>query len=1353
MKSMNRDKNKSTEISFSKNIILGDIEAGNNLQIGDTTTINNYYEIDSYQEKSNIPTSKIKQQFQQASFHLYEYKNYFGNLQATHINRKETDILFNWIIKQSSPKGYPLRILTGNAGSGKSVILKDLLTKLIASQIPVIGIKADRYYVESIKELENKIDIRDEMIKMIHSLLDENKTVVVIIDQLDALSLSLSAQKYISTYQILISKLKKIKGVKIILSIREFDLIYDEQFKSLLNINKAFRAENIKITVGILSKTQIKTVLKQFEIEHVKLSPTLVELLQIPLHLNVFCEIYEPTLNFDTFKTLQDLYEKLWDQKIRKINNEIAASKQQCIDFLFKIASHNKTSISSIPYLDQYSEEIRYCESSGIINIESNQIQFFHQTFLDFVFAKYFVNENISIKDFLIENAQSLKIRAKLKMIINYLKVYDEDSYIKFLSELLLDPAIRFHIKHLLITIIGFTDKPTNKEINLVFEEVLKNESIKREFLINAVGKKWIELFIEKGTLNELISENTKPSTTSNPSHQLWLHLLARGLPRNRNLTLTYLSSLPTYKHLGKEIGLYLVNLKKWDNPLAFKLYERYKEFIEQDIHIYYKILEDISKYDIIWTIENYRLYVLKTWDKTLEIDSKDSFGILDVQLMKFLFQEYPKKAFDLYLDLLKTLIYKTKLSVENKILFEDTAYIFYQEGNHNTRVSEDLLQQIRQYVRQMAETGDAIFRSFVTEYRNTNSITLLKVLVEGFLSKPIGYIDHIYEFLVILEKKETFNKRGNLQHSIRQLLKQVYPYFSKSQKNRINQLILVIAPKNEVYSQFDTDGGKKIYQYRGELMFKYLRTLPEKELATNIRLKKKYLELNRRFGNIQDKPSFQFSGIRAVPAPLPNTAYEHMSFKEWRNSFRIYGEDYKRDLFSDKGSKDQHIDKFKHHARSKPNKFYPFIKELVQENIVESIYIIKGIEGLTNADFDTTKILELLEETFELNLNLLAVHCQIRISEYLLKRKVYSNQLINYIIKIALSHEDPSDDNLPSLPDTIKTVKDPRQYGINTIRGYAVDLLCKTHSIGLEDIILKTLEEISEKDIVKVKICMIPYLPSFINIDKNRTLNIFLKLAQSDNEYILKYLMRPAQYLAQTNFSELLPYFEKAITYKSIQAEVSIIIAIGWLNEKKDSFELLKKAWNLSEKSKTKMPLVAAHNLYLEDGTLNPKSEHLFKCFLYGASHQTQISYLGFFEKVTIKDFINIYPLILEYAKSKVSKVHFSSYYEYLIKCADVYLYECLDLLFHFDNFNDPNIAGIGYYDMEPINLLIKCYGQLDKESAKDKEYIIKSMDFLDKLLKSSRFKNQTLKVIKDFEEDTKLITKNTSYGIERTR
>lgn len=137
--------------------------------------------------KNNIvPKVDIKAVLRNTSYALLQVKNYFENNTSTHIQREETESIYNWINTDLQTNKKNVLVLKGEKGVGKSAILKDLYEKLDKENYTVLGIKADKFYCKSITELEVKLFSNqitfDNVIK---NTKENGDKLVVLIDQID----------------------------------------------------------------------------------------------------------------------------------------------------------------------------------------------------------------------------------------------------------------------------------------------------------------------------------------------------------------------------------------------------------------------------------------------------------------------------------------------------------------------------------------------------------------------------------------------------------------------------------------------------------------------------------------------------------------------------------------------------------------------------------------------------------------------------------------------------------------------------------------------------------------------------------------------------------------------------------------------------------------------------------------------------------------------------------------------------------------------------------------------------------------------------------------------------------------
>lgn len=120
-----------------------------------------------------------------------------------------------------------------------------------------------------------------------------------------------------------------------------------------------------------------------------------------------------------------------------------------------------------------------------------------------------------------------------------------------------------------------------------------------------------------------------------------------------------------------------------------------------------------------------------------------------------------------------------------------------------------------------------------------------------------------------------------------------------------------------------------------------------------------------------------------------------------------------------------------------------------------------------------------------------------------------------------------------------------------------------------------------------------------------------FLAYTNSNaEETIFEHSINTAQYLARYNFEALLPYFTRALQFEKLIENLSVIFAIGWLNNKAKSYVSLEQTWKQSDKAKSKMIEVALKNLPTAGEQVETKCIQLFEMFLNNDAREIVHSY-----------------------------------------------------------------------------------------------------------------------------------------------
>jgi hypothetical protein len=522
------------------------------------------------------------------------YPDSFENVEGSHLPRQETQKLVQWIDRDLPQKPYgepvpPIKILAGNAGYGKTVIMKEVLANLQKREIPVLALKADHLSYQDVDDLNQKLQLGNYFTDVFRILAKSHERVVVLIDQIDALSRSLSGNhSAIKAFQDFINELKSVgEGrIRIIVSCRIYDLEYDLLLQSL-KVHDA-------VTVAALSKEQITQVLQKLDegIAPQQLPENLWQLLKVPLHLDVFCRVYHPDLQLNSLAAVQDLYDELWEQKINQASERSKLAPQELSNLIEELAKQmyerQEISLNVRTFKRRHPDALAYLSTERLLIEEQKQLQFFHQSFFDYAFARWFVDAGLSIAQELRTQHQGLFLRSKVQQVLAFLRGDDAKEYIEELRTILADEehVFRFHIQSMLINQLGFEEQPTCQEKQLVQDLILDNPSFFLVFLESVRGEQWTRFLLQEHfvVFEELVANRAQTDLSEAErayGHQVvnqygWFCRRQVNKEETQGLVLNFLKSLPEFDWRKDFVIDMFLQFSSFSDPVAFGLLEQY---------------------------------------------------------------------------------------------------------------------------------------------------------------------------------------------------------------------------------------------------------------------------------------------------------------------------------------------------------------------------------------------------------------------------------------------------------------------------------------------------------------------------------------------------------------------------------------------------------------------------------------------------------------------------------------------------------------------------------------------------------------------------------------------------------
>jgi hypothetical protein len=1262
------------------------------------------------EQNEQIDVTQILDEFKSASYALRSCDNWFGSIIESHLERSETKKLHQWIIEPLKPKNSSVCLVTGKAGSGKTIILKDLETQLEKENIPVLGIKADRQFALNRQALEQQLGLSNSLRKSVKSILESYERIVILIDQIDALSLSQSTDsRFIDTYLQIAHEFSGFQNVRLILSIREFDLKYNPTLK--------FPLKHHTVKVSSLSETEVFSVITNLDIERSALSTELVQLLQTPLHLDIFSKTHAGIDNFTSIRSLNDLYYELWRQKVWHSNELNKADRIGAKQLLYRLVDNTsvgvKVSVNST-LLDDYVDQLDYLCSSGLINRTNTTIHFFHQTFHDYIFSRQFVEKGQNLTQYILNNGNALAIRSVVKMIITFLREENPIDYIQSIESILTHDKIAFHIKLLVLNLLGFDEEPVNEEYNVVGSIVLPNKELAIPFIESVNSKNWLKFLIDQ-KVTDAIADESLSETERWPFSALF----NRMVPKAPELVLTYFLHLPDYDLKTDHVERVLHNLKDWESNEAETLFNCFSERLASQPFWFLSILEKAAPTRFNLACSSYSKYVT---NQLTEISDKPKFEYHEKTLIEILAQQNEGKTFELLIEIIESDIAKTSFSNTTPYIIDRAFFMCNYEHRRKSHSHEYWFEKAFDLTKTLASKACPVFDAFLNNNLNSRYINIIRLVMLGIESNPTQYKDQGFHLLMrFLGGVEPSDGLGKTEYQLQKMIGAIYPHLSLNQKEVLNDQLLNIASDWEL-SVWQEDGEKKhrLKAY-GHRKFEYLSAIPYDELKRFPVLKKTFQELERKFPNSQKSQEPGVWRTVGVGSPLSHEAYTKMSIDDWKRTFKKYkgGEKY---YGPNSGSELEHARRFGKEVAERGEELVELIEFIIKNEKVSEQYLTEGFDGLKIGKYNPLKALDLFKRAIQRKLDDHVTMRLVWFSDYLIQSDVVDQVVVDFLSTLAIEHSDPT-------PERMRD--NAMNLGINSVRGSAAQRLLSIQKSDFSEIILTTLERVAKDTSVGVKAALISRLAYLMSFDEERTFKIFMELVSCNDEQVLKLSFWSAHYLKNYFFEEMAGYFEQSAKYESLHEQLTAVLLESEIQAKSTDSNVLENL--LSESIKARETVIEQAGRFLDH-----EEEHIRKICVdyytryFNEKHKDIASaYSHSFLHIKPEAFSIIYPFLQEYAQSETAKRDPHYYLEYLVKCSRNFPKECIDLMDYYFTYRKHNPSGGPYHTDEPLKVIIGAHRSLWDNYRRETKYIAHSIEIFDQLLKEPSLRRDAEEVL----------------------
>lgn len=431
-------------------------------------------------------------------------------IDGTVLPRVETKHLLDRINDDDGPR---LIWVHGNAGSGKSGVLYELVQQLERDGVPYLPLRLDRQVPAETPDRfgRESCGLPTSPALSLRALAGQRVS-VLILDQLDAVrwsSAHTSNAWDVCTETIEEALCEAVGGrMRVVVTCRTFDL-NDPEVKHWKNQ----QARSIDLLIGELPESEIAVVLSRRSTTLESMGPRQRSLVKTPQGLYMWCEIQKSSSVRD-FSTFTDLMRVFWEDRWATIQ-KMGAPVEDCRHALDLVVQHmDKGGSRSLPASripERYHVALKAFRSLNVIDQDPRLITFAHQSYVDYLIAQQerdaALREQRQPLEWVRGRDQSLFRRDQLRQLLTLLREDDQPLYLGTMHGLLLGEGIRFHLQHLALRLLSTWNAPLDGEIDLLVELYKRSEWI--DFVVREIlwsNDTFFEAFVRRGVFQSQLA-------------------------------------------------------------------------------------------------------------------------------------------------------------------------------------------------------------------------------------------------------------------------------------------------------------------------------------------------------------------------------------------------------------------------------------------------------------------------------------------------------------------------------------------------------------------------------------------------------------------------------------------------------------------------------------------------------------------------------------------------------------------------------------------------------------------------------------------------------------------------------
>jgi hypothetical protein len=1067
------------------------------------------------------------------------------------IPRCETQTVLQKLISPSPTEKKAL-LVVGEAGVGKSGVMLQICDEVVQEELPFLAFRIDRLEPTLLPDkVGEQLGLPGSPASVLAAIA-QKRACVLIIDQLDAVSLASgrNPQFFDCVFEI-IKQVQALPNMRLVLACRKFDLDNDHRLRRLTDQDGI--AETVQI--NRLPHATVQDVIStKLGLDSTRFNEKQLTLLSVPLHLNLLAEIAKNS-EIDTldFNTAKDLYDQFWDRKKALIRERRGDSVKwvEVIDKLCDYMSRKQTLSAPITILDDgnLTDDAQTMASEHVLTWSDNRIQFFHESFFDYAFARRFAAQDQTLLAFLLNSEQHLFRRAQIRQILIHQRESDFDGYLRNLSELLNSSEIRFHLKQTVFSLLATLSDPKEQEWEIIASLITASTSplTEQTWRVLRVSVHWFNLLDSLGVIQQWLASSNLEQV--NQTIRL-LAIFQEQIPdRIVELLEPYIDVSEKWQQHLNNFFTRGYNIK----PVAsHKFFEFFLRFVPRGTfdhqqgdheHIFWLTIDSLPETHPDWACEAIASYFNHHLELSLAAGQTNLFdydvGSLPARSYdEKTLQDSARKAPETFVKSLLPFMFRVIEATadqnhEPPWIDPVWSYRTYGEGYG---IQHALLSEIEVALSHMVVNSPEAFANLEQRLFDSNFETIQYLLIRAYTAGGERFADRAVNYLCQNPRRlETGYSvcRGNARAgefwATYQMLQVVTPYCSQKNLEFLECTIL-----NYYTIEEKSQYGRHSRGYAQLVLIQAIDTSRRSQIAT-LRLQewqRKFISLSwLDSSGILDIPEMEDTidiDDSVVKSPISNKSVSKMTDEQWLRAIKRYDKNgfgfYRSDssgIFT--GGAYQLSCELEKQFKIEPKRFANLIFQFPENS--DAAYFNAVLRGLADAEIDVDTAFVVSRHCHQIPNQ----PCGRQISWLIgkLAHLAWSEEAFDILIWYALIDPDPNqelDDNSSN----------PLSTGINSTRGSAACAIAELLFADKNRIpyFQKALQQVVDDPSIAVRACAAHALIALLNYDRNLAIQLFIRLCNITDKLLgASSIERFLYYALSTHFQELSPILERMLT------------------------------------------------------------------------------------------------------------------------------------------------------------------------------------------------------------------------------